>query len=186
MILLRLFYEFFLTGLFMFGGGLASIPFLKQMSENTGWFTLEELLDMVAISESTPGPISVNIATYAGFMAAGIPGGIVATAGLLLPSLIIASVVARLLSRFRNNTMVSATFYGLRPASLGLIAAAGLIVLRHSLLNEELWSHTGRPLDLFDVRALLFAAVLFILVNRLKFHPILFLAGSAVVGILIF
>jgi len=186
MILLRLFYEFFITGLFMFGGGLAAIPFLQQMSETTGWFTIPQLMDMIAISETTPGPISVNMATYVGYMVAGVPGGIIATVGLIAPSVIIASIVARLLSRFRESKLIDRAFYGLRPASLGLIAAAGLTVLRLSLLNMDLWEQTGLFLDLFDYRTLLLAAVLFCLTNIFKkVHPIVFFAGSAIVGILV-
>jgi len=183
MILLQLFYEFFITGLFMFGGGLAAIPFLQQMSERTGWFTIQQLMDMIAISETTPGPIGVNMATYAGYMVAGVPGGIIATLGLLAPSIIIASVVARLLSRFRESKLVGYTFYGLRPASLGLIAAAGLTVLRLSLLDFDRWEQTGLLISLFDIRTLLLAAVLFFLTNKFKVHPVFFFAGSAVVGI---
>jgi len=185
MILLRLFYEFFLTGLFIFGGGLSSIPFLQQMSENTGWFTTEELMNMIAVSESTPGPISVNMATYVGYATIGVPGGIVATIALIIPSIVIASITARLLGHFRENVHVNATLYGLRPASLGLIASAGLVVLRLSLLNTELAEQTGSLIDMFDIKAIVLAVVLFVLINRLKAHPIIFLACSAVVGIII-
>jgi len=183
MIYLQLFYEFFITGLFMFGGGLAAIPFLQQMSERTGWFTIPQLMDMIAISESTPGPISVNMATYAGYIVAGVPGGIIATLGLVAPSLIIASIVARLLRRFRDSRLVASAFYGLRPASLGLIAAAGLAVLRLSLLDVGLFKQTGELLDLVNIRTLILAVVLFVLINRIKAHPIIFMAGSAVIGI---
>jgi len=185
MIYLMLFYEFFITGLFMFGGGLAAIPFLQQMSEKTGWFTIEQLMDMLAISESTPGPISVNMATYAGYMTAGVAGGIIATLGLLTPSVIIASIAARLLIKFKESPLVDSAFYGLRPASLGLIAAAGLAVLRLSLLNTELWRQTGAFLDLVDIKSVALAVVLFLLIRKFKAHPLVFLAGSAVVGILV-
>jgi len=185
MIFLHLFFEFFITGLFMFGGGLAAIPFLQQMAERTGWFTIEQLMDMIAISESTPGPVSVNMATYAGYMVAGVPGGIIATLGLLAPSMILASIAARLLARFRGNPLVESAFYGLRPASLALIAAAGLAVLRLSMLNTALWRETGLFLDLFDIRTVLLAALLLFLTNKFQSHPIVFLASSAVVGILV-
>ena len=186
MIYFHLFYEFFITGLLMFGGGLASIPFLRQMAETTGWFTTEDLMNMIAISESSPGPIAVNIATYAGFLSAGISGGILATFSLLLPSFIITSIIARLLKRFRESPLVDAAFYGLRPASLGLIAAAGVVVLRYALLNLELWNETGDFFSLFDIRALALAIVLFILINKLKTHPVIFLLASALIGIVIF
>ena len=186
MIFLELFYEFFITGLFIFGGGLAAIPFLQQMAERTGWFTIQQLMDMIAVSEATPGPISVNMATYAGYTTAGVLGGIVATIGLIAPSVIITTIVARLLAKFKESELVNSAFYGLRPASLGLISAAGLIVLRLSLLNNELWEQTGVFMDLLDVKSLVLAAVLFILIFKLKkAHPIIFLAGSAVVGIII-
>ena len=186
MILLRLFYEFFIVGLFMFGGGLAAIPFLKQMSETTGWFTIHQLMDIIAISEATPGPISVNMATFAGYLTAGVPGGAVATLGLIAPSVIIASIVARLLSRFRESKYIDSAFYGLRPASLALIAAAGLTVLRITLLDAELSGQTGILLDMLDLKAAALAVVLFPLIFKLKLHPAFFFAGSAVVGIFLF
>jgi len=186
MIHLRIAYEFFLTGLFMYGGGLASIPFLKQMAETTDWFTLGELMNMIAISESSPGPIAVNMATYAGFMAAGIPGGIIATIFLILPSFIITGIVARLLTRFRQNPSIDAALYGLRPASLGLIAAASLGVLQYALLDMQLFGYSGRFFDLFDIRSLLLAAILFVLISKVKAHPVVFLASSAIAGIIIF
>ncbi|MCL2367016.1 MAG: chromate transporter [Oscillospiraceae bacterium] len=186
MIFFTIFYEFFLTGLFMYGGGLASIPFLTQMAETTDWFTLEELMNMIAISESSPGPIAVNIATYAGFKAAGIPGSVIATISLLLPSVIITSIVARLLTHFRENALVNATLYGLRPASLGLIAAAGLSVLLYALFDIPLFQYSGILFDLFDIRSLILAIALFVLIKKFKTHPVLFLAGSAIIGIIIY
>ena len=184
MIYLRLFYEFFKTGLFLFGGGLASIPFLQEMADNTGLFTQKELAFMIAIAESTPGPLGVNMATYVGYTTAGIAGGIIATLGLVCPSVIIALIVARLLYKYKDSALVNSAFSGLRPASVALIAVAGLIVLRMSLLREQLWAQTGEFFDLVDIRAAILAAVLFPLVYRLKAHPVVFLACSAVVGII--
>ena len=126
MILLKLFYEFFKAGLFAVGGGMATIPFLMDMADTTDWFTRAQLADMVAVSESTPGPIGGNMATYVGFTTAGVPGALVATLGLVTPSVIIILLVARVLKQFRHNRFVEAGFYGLRPASAGLIGAAGL------------------------------------------------------------
>ena len=171
---LRLFYEFFITGLLSFGGGLSAIPFLQEMSHRTDWFTPEQLMDMIAIAEATPGPIGVNMATYAGFAAASLPGGIIATLGLIMPSMIIATIAARLLSKFKTSTVVQSAFSGLRPAAVGLMSVAGLSVLRLSLF----------PAGAVDIKAIVLAAFLFILVNKLKAHPIVFLAGSALVGII--
>lgn len=105
MIYLRLFWEFFKTGLFAVGGGMATIPFLYDISDKTGWFTHTQLADMIAVGESTPGPIGVNMATYVGFTTAGIPGGIIATLGIVTPSVIIILIIARMLKQFRQTGM---------------------------------------------------------------------------------
>jgi len=186
MIYLQLFYEFFITGLFIFGGGLAAIPFLKQMGENTGWFTTTELMDMIAIAEATPGPIGINMATYAGYTTAGIPGGIIASVALLLPSVTIALIIARLLVRFRESKYVEYVLYGLRPASLGLISAAGLTVFSLVIFGVEARNIINEGIALFDFRAFIMAAVLFITTNTIKAHPVIYLTICAVIGIFIF
>ena len=186
MILLRLFFEFFKTGLFVFGGGLAAVPFLQEISEKTGWFTIEQLMDMIAVSEATPGPIGVNMATYVGYTVAGLPGGLVATLALISPSVIIACIIARLLSKFRENPNVEAAFYGLRPASLALISAAGVAVFRLSFFHFDIWAETGFISDLFDIKALVLAALLLPIIYKCsKVHPLVFLAASSIVGILL-
>ena len=188
MILLCLFWEFFKTGLFAVGGGMATLPFLYDMSRTTGWFTESQLADFIAVSESTPGPIGVNMATYVGFSTAGIPGSVIATVGLVTPSVIIILIVARVLASFRQKRYVDAAFYGLRPCSVGLIAAAGLLVVRIALFDFDLYAQSGKLLDLFRFREIILAAVLLVLtrgVKKLKkLHPILFIAFSALVGIL--
>ena len=184
MIYLQLFYEFLKTGLFTIGGALAAIPLLQEMAEKTGWFTQAQLADMIAISESTPGPIGINMATYVGYTTAGLPGGIIASIGMILPSMLIVSIIAGLLNKFRENVLVESAFYGLRPASVGLISAAGLSVLRLSLVHTEIWKLTGAITDLLDLKAILLAAALFFLTNKIKAHPIVFLAGSAAIGII--
>ena len=137
MIFLRLFFEFFKTGLFSIGGGLATIPFLQDMGEATGWFTNQELTTMIAVSESTPGPMGVNMATYVGYHmgcntvlgpAGGILGAVIATLGLVAPSIIVILIIARFLQKFRHSRTVEAAFQGLRPASTALIVVAGLSV----------------------------------------------------------
>ncbi|MBQ3702661.1 MAG: chromate transporter [Oscillospiraceae bacterium] len=187
MILLRLFFEFFKTGLFAVGGGMATLPFLYDISARTGWYTTEMLADMIAVSESTPGPIGVNMATYVGYVTAGIPGAIIATLGLITPSVIVILLIARALKAFRENPYVEAAFYGLRPCSVGLIAAAGFLVVKLALFNTELYQASGKLLDLFDFKAIALAAVLLVCtryVKKLKgLHPIFFILASAVVGI---
>ena len=188
MIYLRLFFEFFKTGLFSVGGGMATLPFLYSMSDKTGWFSHAQLADMIAVSESTPGPIGVNMASYVGFTTAGIPGAIVATVGLVTPSVIVILIIARILAAFRQNRYVDAAFYGLRPCSLGLIAAAGLLVVKIALFDFELFSQTDRLVDLFNFKGIILAAVLVVLTRFVKqtkkLHPIFFILGSAAVGVL--
>ena len=184
---LRLFWEFFKTGLFAVGGGMATLPFMYDISDKTGWFTHSMLADMVAVSESTPGPIGVNMATYVGFVTGGIPGAVVATVGLVTPSVIVILLIARVLKAFRENQYVDAGFYGLRPCSVGLIAAAGVLVVKLALFNTELYASTGALLDLFNFKALILAAVLLIATRYIKklkgLHPIVFILASAVIGI---
>ncbi|MBR1566993.1 MAG: chromate transporter [Oscillospiraceae bacterium] len=187
MILLRLFFEFFKTGLFAVGGGMATLPFMYDISSRTGWFTHEMVADMIAVSESTPGPIGVNMATYVGFETAGIPGAVIATLGLITPSIIIILLIARALKAFRENAYVAAGFYGLRPCSMGLIAAAGFFVVKLALFNTEAYAESGQLLELFNFKAIILAAVLLVCTRYIKklkgLHPIVFILASAVVGI---
>ena len=188
MIFLRLFWEFFKTGLFSVGGGLATLPFLYRMSETTGWFTTSQLADFIAVSESTPGPIGVNMATYVGYSTAGIPGAIIATIGLATPSVIIILLVAKIIEKFRSNKYVDSAFYGLRPCSVGLISAAGLLVVKISLFFFDRFKETGKFSDLFNYKAIILAAVILLLTRYIKqtkkLHPIVFIGFSALVGII--
>ena len=188
MLYLRLFWEFFKTGLFAVGGGMATLPFLYSMSDATGWFSHAQLADMIAVSESTPGPIGVNMATYVGFSTAGVPGAVVAPLGLITPSVIIILIIARVLAAFRQNKVVDAAFYGLRPCSVGLIAAAGLLVVKIALFDVDLYRQTGVLMNLFQWKAIALAAVLIVLTRYVKplkkLHPVFFILGSAAVGAL--
>ena len=189
MMLLRLFYEFFKVGLFAIGGGMATFPFLTDLAAKTGWYTQAQLVDMVAIAESTPGPIGVNTATYVGFTVAGIPGALTATIGLITPSVIIILIIARVLARFRDSKLVQNVFYGLRPASTGLIAAAGFSVVLLALTGAQVDSVRGLLHWQGSIHwpGILLAAVLLMLTRRVKqtknLHPVVFIALSAVVGI---
>ena len=181
--ILQLMWRFFQTGLFSVGGGLATLPFLYEISTETGWFSHADIADMIAISESTPGAIGINMSTYAGFTSAGIPGGILATLSLALPSVIIIIIIAKFLEKFRSNRLVEGAFYGLRPASLAMITAAWLNVAKVSLVNLEAFYASGAFGDLFIWKALALGAVIFIASRKLKWSPIIFLAISAVAGI---
>lgn len=194
MLFLRLFLEFFKTGLFAIGGGMATIPFLYEMSDKTGWFTHADFANMIAVSESTPGPIGVNMATYVGYItgmnaggtALAFLGALTATIGLITPSVIVIMLVAAVLKKFSENRYVNSAFYGLRPASTALIAAAGITVIITNLLpindiiEKGVWA--------VNWQGLILAIVLWVLMNKVKFtkklHPIVFIGISAVVGII--
>ena len=182
MIYLRLFYEFFKTGLFSVGGGLATLPFLYEMSTKTGWFTTADIADMIAVSESTPGPIGINMSTYAGFTTGGVLGGVVASIGLSVPSVIIILIIAKFLEKFRSNRFVEGAFYGLRPASIAMITAAGLNVARVALVNMDALA-AGNYGEFFLWKAILLGIAIFIGQRKLKWSPVIFIAIAAVVGI---
>lgn len=182
--LLRLYFEFAKVGLFSIGGGLATLPFLYDLADRTAWFTHADVANMIAIAESTPGAIGINMATYAGYVTAGVLGGFVATIGLISPAIIIIYVIARLLNKFMGNKYVESAFYGLRPASIALIAVAGLNVAKITLLNWEYLPELCTIRDLFVTRAIILAILIFWGQKKFKkLHPVVFIAISAVVGI---
>ena len=195
---LRLYWEFFKTGLFAVGGGMATLPFLQNIGETTGWYTYGDLMNMLAVSESTPGPIGINMATYVGFTVGGVPGAVIATLGEVTPSIIVILIVAAVLHSFRDNKYVNRAFYGLRPASTGLIGAACAAVVLEVLTGVETAAGEGSLVKTFRLgegglagllnwRGLLLAALLLALTNWVKptkkLHPIVFIALSAVVGV---
>ena len=195
---LRLYWEFFKTGLFAVGGGMATLPFLQNIGETTGWYTYGDLMNMLAVSESTPGPIGINMATYVGFTVGGVPGAVIATLGEITPSIVVILIVAAVLRSFRDNVYVDRAFYGLRPASTGLIGAACAAVVLEVLTNVESVGAAGSLVKRFRLgagglagllnwRGLALAAVLLVLTNWVKptkkLHPIVFIALSAVVGV---
>ena len=184
MIYLRLFFEFFKAGLFAVGGGLATLPFLYDISARTGWFSEAEIANMIAISESTPGPIGVNSATYCGFNTQGVLGGIVATIGLVTPSCIVILIISAFLAKYRTSTLVDNVFSGLRPAAVAMISSALVPVITSSIVKLDLFKASGEIMDLVDIRALIMAVVLFFVIRKVKLHPIVYIAISAVIGVL--
>ncbi|HPJ02928.1 MAG TPA: chromate transporter [Candidatus Limiplasma sp.] len=181
MIYLQLAFEFFKAGLFAIGGGLATLPFLIQMSQNyPQWFSIDQLMQMVAVSESTPGAIGVNMASYVGYHVAGIFGSLTATFALVLPAFLTIAIVVRVLDRFKTNRRIIGAMEAMRPAVTGLIAAAGYTVLQSVLFTAEAGLATLRwiPLILF--------MILFFLqrIPRLQsIHPVAYIAAGAVLGI---
>ncbi len=192
MIFLELYFRFFMVGLFSVGGGLATLPFLTAMGETTGWFTPMDISNMVAISESTPGPIGINMATYIGYQIGsqlgapfGILGSIIASLGEVTPAIAIIIIVSKMLMKFRDSKYVEYTFYGLRAASVGLIAAAWLGVAKIAFYNSEAMAQSGNILMAVDYKSIILSALVFFLATKFKkIHPIALIALSAVVGII--
>jgi len=187
MIYLQLFWEYFKIGLFAIGGGQATIPFLVALSEATGWYTIAQLTDMIAVSESTPGAIGVNMATYVGYSIKGILGSIVASLGLITPSIICILLVAAFLQKFKDSKTVKKAFYGIRPASTGLIAAALYTLVKMCMFNVNAYKVSGVFADLINVNYLILFAILIVLMNLKKLkniHPLCFVAFAAIVGII--
>ncbi len=180
-----LYLEFFKIGLFAVGGGLATIPFLEKLCDKYDWFTRSDLSNMIAISESTPGPIGVNMATYTGFIngsfyngiPTGILGGIIATVGLITPSVIVVLIIAGFLEKFKTNKYVENGFYGIRPAVVGLIAAAVLSIYKSALFNNNFFS--------FDYRVwIIFVPLMICSFKFKKVHPIFLILAGGLLGIL--
>ena len=184
MIYLLLFINFFKTGLFSIGGGLATLPFLYEMSNRTHWFSTSDIADMIAISESTPGAIGINMSTYAGFKTAGYPGGVLATVALATPSLIIILIISGFLQKFKESRHVQNALYGLRPASIAMITAAGLNVAKVALINLDAFQASHNPADLFLWKAILLGIIIFGGQKLFpKIHPVAFIVFSAVIGV---
>lgn len=204
MVLLWLFLEFFKVGLCAFGGGLATIPFLEELSVTRGWYTLDQLADMIAISESTPGAIGVNMSTYVGYLVGtsnfsgnpfmGFIGGLISTLGLISPSIIIILIICQFLKKFRESKVVNWAFYGLRAASFGLICNAAYSILKISIINiesfnnvnkENFWSSLGEAfVNFFDYKCLILAVVMGFFIFKFKKHPIIYIAIAAIIGII--
>ena len=175
LLLIDLFINFFKIGLFAVGGGLATLPFLYELAEIRPWIDVSDITNLIAISESTPGPLGVNMATYVGYLQSSVVGSVVAPLGLVFPSVIVVLIVAQFLKKFKESKIVKAVFYGLRAASCGLIAAAGIEVVKVAFFGEKITD--------FFYQGAIMAVILFFAIKKLKWHPVVFIAISAVVGI---
>ena len=183
MVYLTLFWTFFKIGAFTVGGGYAMLPLIQKEVESHGWIASELVVNFVAISESTPGPFAVNMATYVGFHSFGIIGSLVGPLALVFPSVVIIVIISKILNKFKESKMVQDVFYGLRPASTGLIIAAGLGVAKIALLHLDNFLDTKNILNLFNYKAIILAAVIYFIMKKKDFHPILMVVFAAVIGI---
>lgn len=185
MSLLSLYITFFKIGLFTIGGGLAALPLLQTEALRQGWFSMETFFHMVAVSESTPGPIGINMATYVGWQNAGYGGSLAATLGMVSPSLIIIMIVARWFLHFNKKPLVQAAFSGLRPAVTGLIATAAWKVISVAVLSLGLYSETKKIEDLLDPLRLGIFIALGIAQIKWSWHPVIFIILGAGLGMLV-
>ena len=179
---LQLFWEFFKIGLFAVGGGPATLPYLVNLSEKTGWFSMEELTNMIAVSESTPGPLCINMATYVGIETLGPFGGIISTLGLVLPSIIIICIIAAFFAKVSENRYVKAAFGSIRPAVTAIITIAISGICKVTLFNIA-DDGTVTPYTHLIIFAVLVLILLQIKPIK-KIHPVLFFVLGAIVGII--
>lgn len=175
-----LFFEFIKVGLFTYGGGYASLPFLYELVDNYNWFTHEQLTQLIAISGITPGPIGLNMATFSGFQTLGLIGALVSSFGLVLPMIIITSQVFRLYRKFCQSKLVKSILYVLRPTSCALITGVGLKLFYNLVLNNNI------KLMTLDYRALFVVLLLFILTFKLKRDPIIYMALAGLLGVIFY
>ncbi len=182
MIYLILAYEFFKIGLFSIGGGMATLPFLMDLTRKYDWFTVSELTNMVAISESTPGPVGINMATYAGYNAAGILGAIVATISLTAPAWIIIIMIAKFLENFSENANVKAAFYGIRPAVAALIGYAVWELLKIALVSA---AEGKMEINLINAAVCIVTFALLQIKKLGKLHPLVWIAAGTCIGIVL-
>jgi len=181
MLLLKVFWEFFKIGLFAVGGGPATIPFLFELSDKTGWFTNQELTNMIAISESTPGPIGLNMATYVGFQTLGFFGGLVSTFGLVLPSVVVIILIAKFMADFSSNIYVKRAFWGIRPAVTALIASAVISMIKASLF---IMGEDGSLTPAIGSIIVCVVAFGLLQIPKLKkIHPGIWILTAAIIGI---
>lgn len=180
MTLFKLIYAFMLAGLFAVGGGLATIPFLKAMVDTYGWFTMEELMNMIAISESTPGPIGINMATFVGIRVQGYLGGVVTTLALVFPSVVVVLLLIPVLERYKKSPLMKAIFFGLRPTSVALITSALFGFIQMTLFQ-------GGVVNLSSISVLNTALffLIFALVSVKKIHPAFVILFGAALGMLL-
>lgn len=169
---LKLFLSFLKIGAFSFGGGYAMLPLIrKEIIEVHGWLTVKEFIDILAVVEMTPGPVAVNSATFLGYKVSGIWGSIAATAGVILPSIVIILIIAHFLSKFRESPYVDYAFRGIRPVVLGLVTSAAFTVAQDAII---------------DIKSLVIGIVLFYLVSFRDMHPIIAIILAGVAGVIIY
>ena len=177
-------WEFFKAGLFAIGGGVVTLPFFNTMAEKYDWFTTRDVADMIAISEATPGPFGINMATFAGYKAYGIIGSVAGVFSLVLPSFVIIIIVSKFLDRFSENKYVKYAFFGLRPAVCGRVINAWISIARVALVHPENLA-AGKLPEFFNIPAIvLFAIIFFCSYKFKKLPPAIWIGVGAICGLL--
>ncbi len=183
MTFLLLCFEFAKIGLFSFGGGYATLPFLYHMSEVYGWFSSKELSQMLAVSSITPGPVGLNVATFAGFKTAGILGSFCATMSIMLPSFFFVLLVSKMLKKFKDSPVLNSIMYTLRPVCAAMLAAVAFRLLLESVVKFNNFSDF--VFNNVDFKAFLLFVILLIFSLKIKKDPLIYLAFGAIAGILL-
>ncbi len=170
MIYWLMFIEFFKIGALAFGGGMVTVPFLVDLSKTKHWFSLEQLADMIAVSESTPGPIGINMATFAGFITSGVMGSLIATFALVLPAFLVLLFFSKYIIKYKDTVAFNNFLSGVRPAALALILYAGIVIAK---------------LSITDWKTAFFSLIVFVLAYISKLSPIVFIVLGAICGVIL-
>ncbi len=183
MIILYLVKEFIIIGCLAIGGGMVAVPFIQNIASSTGWITEKQIVEMIAISEITPGPLLVNMATYIGYIVAGVIGGILTTMALILPQIIIIFFIYKVFNKFKDNTNVLIVFRGIRPVSLALTVGGVLTILQSTFFKLNNYTGINSILQIFNWKCILLGIALIIVMRKVKIHPIFYFIICGIVGI---
>ncbi|MBZ4645741.1 MAG: chromate transporter [Petroclostridium sp.] len=191
MIYFKLLVTFIKIGLFSFGGGYGMIPLIQKEIEMNGWLSPSEFVDIIAISEMTPGPIAVNSATFVGYKTAGFLGGMAATIGVAIPSLALILIVSNYFFKFQKHPLNTLIFYGIRPVIVGLIVTAAIFVSETAIFKcefsvEVFSSMINSPFQVINIGSIVILALTLVALTKFKLHPILTIVGSGLMGIVLF
>lgn len=176
---LLLYYEFFKIGLFAIGGGYATLPFLYRLSQEYQWFSIKELTDMIAISNMTPGPVGINVATYAGFKTAGLLGSVISTTAIITPAIVIILIIAKTINKYKESKIIQYILSGIRPAACALLAGIAI-----KLFAENILDGTKILTNQVDYKALILFIILGLISIKVKKNPLLLILFGGIFGIL--
>ena len=184
MVILYLVEEFIIIGCLAIGGGMVAVPFIQKIASDTGWITEKQIIEMIAISEITPGPLLVNMATYIGYIVAGLIGGILTTIALILPQIIIIFFIYKVFNKFKDNKNVLIFFKGIRPVSLALTAGGVLAILQSTFFNLSNYIEISSIWKIFNWKCILLGIAVILVMRKVKIHPIFYFIICGIIGII--